>query len=678
MRLGGRFWKEGWLAAPITVAMLGIAASSCAPAVAAIRGCMDGRIAFDSLRDGSRDIYVMNPFSGGLGQPTPDPTPMRLTSGADDEKPSWSPPDNNLNNDCGNTKPYTRPPTMIAFQSTSQGDTNIYAIQAPTPEPAGQPVLGTPEPAGQPVPVTRDVGADTAPAWAPFAPAGAPKLLYPPIAFERTVNGNRDIFIANYNGTDETNLTNSSGADYANPDWSPGTASDLGLPPPTAWLTFDSNQGGRRAVWVMDVGYNASNGPDHGYVSLGMSQVTTGQPDSSNPSWFTFTNPFGNPGGAPFDRLAFAGPDQDGGPSQINVADSTTARTSTAPFPDPTSVDFSALTSGPTENAGPVWSPKGDFIAYQKTAVDGTSDIYVLAATSNDETGDVNLTPHVGDNKNPDWEAVEIETADVYPIRPLGRRHRKRHAQDTGPLVSPAVSPAVSPPVSPPVAHTLTASLSGSGEGVITGAGISCPPTCVHTYPDATTVSLLATAAPGSTFAGWAGAGCSATGPCTVSLSADGQVGATFNLVPPVLSALAIFPRKFTLTGRLVKRGCVPAIFHNPLQRVCARAIALRVSYRLSIPASLTLTLRQERTGRLVNAHCVAVTRTNETRRRCVRLIPVRGSLVRASAAGASRFTFNGVIGGRRMNTGSYRLTATPSANGNIGNAQTTSFKILW
>lgn len=416
----------------IVAAITGIAGSFTAPALGAVRGCKDGRVAFDSLRNGSRDIYVI-PGPGTQGQPpAPDAAPLRLTTGADDEKPSWSPPDQNVNNFCDSPPidpSYKPPPTMIAFQrSTSDGNTNIYAINAATPEPGGQATQ-----------LTHDAGADTAPAWAPVTPAGAPQLTYPPIAFVRSVNGHHDIFIVNANGTDETDLTNSSGADYGSPDWSP--LGDLASgPPQTMSLALDSNLGGRREIWVMDITYDATNPPGHRYVNLGMREVTGGQPVSSNPSWFTFstTNP------TPIiDSLAFAGPDQDGGPSQIDTAQPTTIDNTLPPFSDPTSIDYSALTSDSTDNSAPAWAPKGDFIAFQKASAGGRSDIYVLDPTRNDETGDVNLTEGAGDNRNPDWEAVQLLSVDVFPIRPLGRRHHKRLAESD-------VSPQTPLPPTPP------------------------------------------------------------------------------------------------------------------------------------------------------------------------------------------------------------------------------------
>jgi hypothetical protein len=410
----GESCKGRLLASLIATALIGIGSSLCASAEAAVRGCFDGRIAFDSLRNGNRDIFVIgSPFTPGATPPplpAPTSTPTQLTTGPNDAKPSWSPPD--PSNLCGFLPPgYTARATMIAFQRTAGGNTNIYALNAATPEPNGQTVQ-----------VTHDVGADTSPAWASFPVPLAPSLAYPPIAFERSINGHRDIFIANYDGTDETNLTNSSGADYSNPDWSSGGAGDIPR------LTFDSNQGGSREVWSMDVGYDPTN---KRYLNLGMREVTAGQPVSSNPSWFTFTPnvPNAAPVSPLIDGVAFAGPDQDGGNSQIVVAsyDRGTPN-STGPFTLPNSISFDAVTSDACQNTAPAWAPTGDLIAYQKTSADGRSDIYVLDPAAGDETGDVNLTRHVGDNRNPDWEAVGFRDVEAFPVRPVGRRGRKRHS----------------------------------------------------------------------------------------------------------------------------------------------------------------------------------------------------------------------------------------------------------
>ena len=60
--------------------------------------------------------------------------------------------------------------------------------------------------------------------------------------------------------------------------------------------------------------------------------------------------------------------------------------------------------------------------------------------------------------------------------------------------------------------YTLTVSKSGTGSGTVTSspAGIDCGSGCNYDYPEGTEVTLTASAASGSSFAGWSG-DCSGT-----------------------------------------------------------------------------------------------------------------------------------------------------------------------
>jgi len=80
--------------------------------------------------------------------------------------------------------------------------------------------------------------------------------------------------------------------------------------------------------------------------------------------------------------------------------------------------------------------------------------------------------------------------------------------------------------------NTLTVTKSGTGSGTVTSnpSGINCGSTCSASYICGTSVTLTATAASGSTFAGWSGGGCSGTGSCNVTVDNDKTVTATFNL----------------------------------------------------------------------------------------------------------------------------------------------------
>jgi hypothetical protein len=96
---------------------------------------------------------------------------------------------------------------------------------------------------------------------------------------------------------------------------------------------------------------------------------------------------------------------------------------------------------------------------------------------------------------------------------------------------------------------TLTVNKTGAGSGTVTSnpAGIDCGSTCSFAFNLNTAVTLTAVSAPGSAFTGWSGGGCSGTGTCIVTLSANTSVTANFGLAPP---ADAIFADGFE-TGNL-------------------------------------------------------------------------------------------------------------------------------
>ena len=73
----------------------------------------------------------------------------------------------------------------------------------------------------------------------------------------------------------------------------------------------------------------------------------------------------------------------------------------------------------------------------------------------------------------------------------------------------------------------LSVSLAGAGSVTSSPAGINCPATCAADFAAGTVVSLRATPAAGSSFAGWGGA-CTGTGACSLTLTADTSVTASF------------------------------------------------------------------------------------------------------------------------------------------------------
>src|SRR5262249_42932704 len=70
----------------------------------------------------------------------------------------------------------------------------------------------------------------------------------------------------------------------------------------------------------------------------------------------------------------------------------------------------------------------------------------------------------------------------------------------------------------------------GTGSGTVTSAelGISCGAKCSESYSTVTAGTITAQAAPGSTFAGWTGANCQTGSTCTLLVSADTTITASF------------------------------------------------------------------------------------------------------------------------------------------------------
>jgi hypothetical protein len=87
--------------------------------------------------------------------------------------------------------------------------------------------------------------------------------------------------------------------------------------------------------------------------------------------------------------------------------------------------------------------------------------------------------------------------------------------------------------------YTLSVTKSGTGTGTVSGGSINCGSTCTTSVTSSAPVTLTATPASGSTFAGWSGGGCSGPGSCTMTMNANTSVTATFN--PTVVTGNAYY-----------------------------------------------------------------------------------------------------------------------------------------
>jgi hypothetical protein len=126
---------------------------------------------------------------------------------------------------------------------------------------------------------------------------------------------------------------------------------------------------------------------------------------------------------------------------------------------------------------------------------------------------------------------------------------------------------------------------SGAGSGTVTStpSGINCGAICNASFQTGTQVTLTAAAASGSTFAGWSGSGCSGVASCTVTITADTAVAASF--VPDTASnltlAAAVLP-----DSRSVQLGATPTAFATMINAGPADASTCTIAPATSIPAS--------------------------------------------------------------------------------------------
>lgn len=77
--------------------------------------------------------------------------------------------------------------------------------------------------------------------------------------------------------------------------------------------------------------------------------------------------------------------------------------------------------------------------------------------------------------------------------------------------------------------HSVALTKSGAGTGTVSGGAIACGTTCTTMVDHGTMITLSATPASLSVFAGWGGA-CSGTGACSVTVTSDTAITAAFAL----------------------------------------------------------------------------------------------------------------------------------------------------
>ncbi|HTY29531.1 MAG TPA: hypothetical protein VMD51_15525, partial [Mycobacterium sp.] len=215
--------------------------------------------------------------------------------------------------------------------------------------------------------------------------------------------------------------------------------------------------------------------------------------------------------------------------------------------------------------------------------------------------------------------------------------------------------------------HALTVTDTGNGAGTVTSqpVGISCTKTCSHGFAAGTAVTLTAKPASGSAFTGWGGS-CSGTRTCTVLMSADRTVSATFRLTVTV-SAFSLTNTRFAITS---KPTAISA-------RAATTKRGTTFRYTLSAAATTTILIERKGTGRLVRGKCVAQTKRTTHLKRCTLFVKA-GTLTRKARKGMNTLAFSGRIGRKALTPGTYRASITARiSTGPVSRPRTATFTIL-
>jgi hypothetical protein len=242
------------------------------------------------------------------------------------------------------------------------------------------------------------------------------------------------------------------------------------------------------------------------------------------------------------------------------------------------------------------------------------------------------------------------------------------------PTTSVSRSFSVSTAPAPSTTHTLSVMRLGTGNGTVTSTppGIDCGADCSESYAEGASVTLTATPAAGSAFAGWSGP-CSGVQACTVTMDQSHSVSAAFTLlegpgpgadvVAPVISALRLRALRF----RAARSG--PEL---------SATVGTRVSLGLSEAATVTFRVSRLAPGRRVGGRCVRPTARNRGAPRCTRSVRLRGRIVRELPAGTSRLRYRGRLAGRRLRPGRYLLLVRArDAAGNRSAVRRAGFRIV-
>ena len=161
--------------------------------------------------------------------------------------------------------------------------------------------------------------------------------------------------------------------------------------------------------------------------------------------------------------------------------------------------------------------------------------------------------------------------------------------------------------------YQLTVFKGGSGAGTVTGSPIACGATCQADLDHGTVITLSATPAAGSEFAGWSGGGCSGTGDCQITIAQAANVLAQFRTAQSVTPPPPPPPTgRFSVgapSGGPGSAMTLPVTVPGAGSLLATGKGLRRATAHASVAGDLSLTLRLSAAGRraLAKAHRLAV-----------------------------------------------------------------------
>ena len=200
------------------------------------------------------------------------------------------------------------------------------------------------------------------------------------IAFRTTRDGASEIYVMNFDGSNQQNISNTKYTEFV-ASWSPDGAQ----------LAFDSDRTFRREIYVMD-------GDGSKVV-----QLTSGTTTNELPAW--------SPDGRP---IAFDSSEERDGDREIYVMNVDGS-------------DRRRLTDNTSDDWWPAWSPDGAMIAFTSNR-DGNAEVYVMNADGSNQR---NISDHPAGDYRPVWSPDREQIA-FYSLRDANREIYLMKADGTG------------------------------------------------------------------------------------------------------------------------------------------------------------------------------------------------------------------------------------------------------